>query len=159
MFNYAIPQAQQGIAAGQAGLGSAASYFQSLLSGNRTALTQAAAPEINAVNTGADAARRQAAASGTARGGGTASQNANAATTTRAQIDNALLGVRGNAATNLAKTSEAQAGIGENLLTTGASAASDLTASAVKSQQQSDANNAALGQGIGELLASAFAFA
>src|SRR5271156_690770 len=65
VFNFGMPVAQSA-------LGGANNYYQKLLTGNRATMEQAEAPEINAVQAGADAQKRQLASTGTARGGGTA---------------------------------------------------------------------------------------
>jgi hypothetical protein len=126
IFNYAMPQAQSAISGGESLLSSAGNYFNNLLTGNRSNLQAAAAPETNAALSGADAARRQAGASGTARGGGTAATNANAKSDVMAQIDNALFGVRGKAAEGAAGVGSSIAGIGSNLLGTAAGVSSSL---------------------------------
>lgn len=98
--------------AGVAGLGASQNYFQNLMSGNRSAIQQAQAPETNAVLSGADAARRQQAASGTARGGGTAAGNQQAGTNTAATLDNAIFSARPQAAAANAQVSGTEANVG-----------------------------------------------
>jgi hypothetical protein len=159
VFNYALPQGEAGITGGQEGLGAASSYWQNLVSGNRSTLQTAIAPEANATLSSADAARRTNAALGTARGGGVAGQNQQARTGTQAQIDNALFGARGNAATQLAKTSSAEANLGANVLGLGETSAANLTSDAIGSKEESDANASAIGQGVGSLIAAGLAFA
>src|SRR5215469_3069679 len=105
VFNFALPTAQKGAATGAAttqtglaGLTSSLNYWQNLLGGNRTAITQAVAPETNAIQAQSDAAARQQAAMGTARGGGTAAANQDRQTQTQAQIDQGILAARPQAA-------------------------------------------------------------
>jgi hypothetical protein len=61
--------------AGSAATGDALSHFTKLLSGNRQAVESAVAPTTNAVASQGAAAGRQAAATGTSRGGGTNAQD------------------------------------------------------------------------------------
>lgn len=119
LFNFGLSTAKSGVAsgasttgAGLSGLGDANSYFKNLAGGNRAAMQQAEAPAINATLSGADASRRQSAASGTARGGGTAGANQTAKDSAMAKIDNALFGVRPAAATGEAQTSGKIADVG-----------------------------------------------
>lgn len=97
-------------------------------------MLQAAAPEVNAIQSGADASRRNLNASGTARGGGVASQNQQQQTTTQSQIDNALLGVRPQAAQGAASTGATTAGIGGNLIAEGGTAAGTISGQAGQSR-------------------------
>lgn len=66
-------------------------YFETLLGGDREALMKAVSPEVNAVRSGADAAKKEQAAKGTARTGGTAEVNQQIEDEVRKQID-ALIG-------------------------------------------------------------------
>lgn len=150
LFSFGLDTGKAGVAKGNAttsaglsGLGDANSYFKNLASGNRTTMMQAAAPEINAVENQSDAARRNAAADGTARGGGTASTNQTAKETTMAQIDNLLFGTRPAAAKEEAATSgkiadvgTAQSGMGIYGLQTAGGAASAAGNIATSARQQ-----------------------
>src|SRR5277367_3174221 len=127
VFNFGLPQATSAIGAG---LG----YNEKLLTGNRATMEQAEAPEINAIHAGADAQKRQLAASGTARGGGTAATSQQRDTGTEAQIDNALMQARPAAA-------GAEANIGSNALSTSAGAGTNLTSLASNSRATSNALN------------------
>jgi hypothetical protein len=60
--------------AGAQNLGAAGDYFQTLLSGDRTALARSVMPQANQGIQMADAAKRQAAQTGARTGGGTALQ-------------------------------------------------------------------------------------
>jgi len=105
VFNFGLSTAQKGAATGAAttqtglaGLTNSLNYWQNLLGGSRTAITQAVAPETNAIQAQSDAAQRQQAAMGTARGGGTAAANQQRQTTTQAAIDQGILAARPQAA-------------------------------------------------------------
>jgi len=119
VFNYAMPlgenlasTGQQTTAAGVGDINQSLGYWSKLLSGSRPAMQAAIAPETNAVLSGADAQRRQQAAMGTARGGGTAGANQQEADKTKATIDNALFGVRPEAARQVGELGTKVAGIG-----------------------------------------------
>jgi hypothetical protein len=127
VFNFGMPTATSA-------LGGANNYYQKLLTGNRATMEQAEAPEINAVQAGSDAQKRQLAASGTARGGGVAAANQTRGTTTEAAIDNALMQARPAAAS-------AETGIGENALGTSLGAGTNLTSIASNSRALSNALN------------------
>jgi len=101
LFNWAIPTGEAGYTAGQGDVGTAAGYWRNILSGNRSAIEAAVAPERNAALSSADAAKRTQAAFGTARGGGVAGANRTLGDTTRATIDNAILSMRPMAAKGL----------------------------------------------------------
>jgi hypothetical protein len=73
--------------AGQNELGSAASYWQKLLTAGRTDTAARSAPAINAELAQSDAAKRQAASVGTDRSGGTAAINREAGQQTQSSID------------------------------------------------------------------------
>lgn len=155
IFSFGLPAAQSSLASGGATtksglstLDQAGQYFKSLMSGDRTKMMQAVAPETNAVHAEADAAKRQTEAMGTARGGGTAVANNTADTNTMAKIDNLLFGVRPGAAGETAKIGGAEAGIGlsqqgigANLLGIADNAAGTLTGDASKSRETSAALN------------------
>jgi hypothetical protein len=172
VFNYSLPAGQSAIAGGQAttasgvkGIDSASAdlqgplkYFQDLMSGDRTKMTQAVAPETNAVRAGADAQKRQQSAMGTARGGGTAVANNARDTDTMAKVDNLLFGARPAAAKETASiageegqlaTAKAGLGIsgealGAGLVSGASSAAGTLTSDSIGSRETSMAANAAV---------------
>lgn len=151
LFGFAFPQGQKSVATGQGttatgvgGLTDAQSYFKKLASGNRPALLQAVAPQVNAANAMSDAAKRQQAEMGTARGGGTAPGNQTAETDKMAAIDNMLFGAQGTGAQGeaatgsaIAQTGLAQSGQGINLLNTGLNAAQDVTSDSISSRPDS----------------------
>lgn len=119
LYNFGLATGKSGVDTGRAttaqgvsGLSSSQAYWQKLMSGNRPALEQAVAPETNAVQSQGDAARRNAAATGTARGGGTAGANEQQKTDQMARIDNLLFGVRPQAAQQEAAVSGEIANVG-----------------------------------------------
>lgn len=75
---------------GQTNLGQAAGAFENMLKAGRQQTAMNAAPAINTALSGADTTRRQEAASGTGRGGGTAEQNREQTATTTSNIDNII---------------------------------------------------------------------
>lgn len=93
-------------------LGQSGNFFRKLMSGNRAATTEAAAPQINAVEAQGDAQRRQQAALGTARGGGAAGVNQDAQAQRNAQIDNMLFGAQTGAAKEVGDIGRMEAGTG-----------------------------------------------
>lgn len=146
-----MPTGQKAFAGGQAttakglgDIGSAMDYWKGLLSGNRSQIQAAAAPEINAAMEQSDAARRAAAATGTSRGGGTAVAAQTAKDKLQSTVDNMLFGVRPAAAGEVGKLGTAESSIGlseeqiaANILGLGEHAASDLTALAGQSRKTS----------------------
>lgn len=81
------------------------------MSGNRTAVEQAAAPETNMALAQTDATKRQQSTMGTARSGGVASANRTSHDDALAQIDNLIFGARPGAAQQVAQNAGEQAGI------------------------------------------------
>lgn len=79
----------------------ASHFFNQLISGDRNVTQQTAAPAINAVRSGADAAKRERAAMGTGRTGGGVANEQQAATNTRSQVDTLLGGFAPAAAQEL----------------------------------------------------------
>jgi len=155
VFNFALPTAESGVSQGQGDLSTAGDYWKKLLTGNRATMEAATAPEANAIRAGSDAQKRQQAAFGTARGGGTAGANETRATDTQAKVDNLITGVRPEAAKETAKIGGAELQAALNALGLGETSAIDLGKLATDAKSQSDANNAAAGQAAGQL-ASAF---
>jgi hypothetical protein len=90
IFNYSLPTAQQGQSAGSANLGTAANYYQNLLTAGRTQTAQNAAPALNAQLQGTDTRNREQSISGTGRTGGTAESNAQQSTANQSNIDNII---------------------------------------------------------------------
>jgi hypothetical protein len=121
LFNFGFGTGKTETGAGGANLDAASGYFSKLASGNRPAMMQAIAPETSAIRSQGDASRRQAAASGTARGGGTAGENQTQKDRQMAQIDTALFGARPAVAKEVAAIGGTQAAVGGNLLGTASS--------------------------------------
>jgi hypothetical protein len=141
VFNYALPQAQTAQATGQESLGKAGDYWSKILSGSRPAMQQAVAPETNAVRAGADAQKRQLAAMGTARGGGTSAVSQQRDTDTMAKIDNLLFGARPEAAKETAKIGGAELADASSMLGIGATTSTNLANIAMESRGQSQKIN------------------
>lgn len=152
LFNFAIPAAKNLVSTGADAISQSLGYYSKLLSGNRPAMQQAIAPEANAALAQSDAQKRQLAATGTARGGGTAAINQNRKTATDAEIDNMLFGAQSSAAKTTGALGTSTVGAGTNLASTGEAAAADLTKSAVQSQEESNAQGNMIGQGIAQLI-------
>jgi len=104
-----LNQAKGALAAPQA-------YWQGILAPGRTQASTNAAPVTNAIEQQTDAIRNQEGAQGTGRGGGTASQNREASSTSSKAIDDIInqnmVGGRSGAATGLSGAAQTEAGIG-----------------------------------------------
>jgi len=151
LFNFGFSTGQKetgagnaSVGQGQSALGMAGNYFSKIASGNRQAMTQAAAPVSNAVQSQGDAARRQQSSMGTARGGGVASTNQTQKDAQMAQVDNALFGAQGGAAKEEAGVGgeQAQVGLGQlsaanSLLNNAAYASGTAGSIATQARQQS----------------------
>jgi len=151
LFTWGLPFAQKTAAAGtgttQGGLGDlgkAVGYFKDIVSGNRAAVNQAVAPETAAVLEQDDAAKRQLANSGTARGGGVAATNQQQHANTMAKVDQLLMGVRPHAAQEVADIGGKEAAVGQQQIananqTAGVSeyAAQDLAKNSIASRELS----------------------
>lgn len=149
VFNYALPTAETGVAAGQAGLGQAQDYYSKILSGNRPAALQAIAPEVSGVLGKEAATRRGIAASGTARGGGLASTEQQAHDQAMGEINNSLFGARAKAAQGETQVGQAQMEDALNALGLGEYAASDLANISAQSRKTSQAINTQTQQQVG----------
>lgn len=131
VFNYALPT-------GESATSEAANYNSKILSGDRAAVTQAEAPEINAVTGQADQAKKQQAAMGTSRSGGVNAGNQQRQTQVQGAVTDLIDKARPQAAAS-------QASIGANTLGLGTNAATSSTDEAEKSYggQYGTAANAA----------------
>jgi hypothetical protein len=89
-----------------------AKYWHDLLTGDRTKVAEAAAPVANAATNASDATKREEAAMGTGRTGGTVAHNAEENDRVRQQVDTSIAGVAPAAATNLGVSGSTTAGIG-----------------------------------------------
>jgi hypothetical protein len=148
VFNYALPTAKAGAAAGQEALGGAQNYWQRLVSGNRGTIMRAIAPETGAIAQGTAARTRQLAASGTARGGGVAASNQQLHDQAMQEIDNAILGARPQAAQELGQVGQAEMADALNALGLGGRTAADLTSIAAKSRPISAGLNQQMQQNV-----------
>lgn len=135
VFNFALPSAQTSQAAGASDTSAASNYWKGILSGNRSALMASAAPEINAVNSNADATRRDAAASGTARGGGATAANRQAGDQTTAAITDALFKQRPQAAQGAAQVGATELSDASNKLGLGIYATSSAGNQALEQEK------------------------
>lgn len=97
VFNFGMGQAKQNSTLGAEDTGTASSFYKGIL-GNRTAATQAIAPEVATATSANDAAKRQIASSGTARGGGVAGVNQTRDEDVMGKVDQMLFGARAGAA-------------------------------------------------------------
>ncbi len=168
VFNFGMNQGKTGYQTGagtEAGaleqLGGPAAYYQKLLSGNRAAAMSAVAPTVNAVNAQTDAAARQNATSGTARGGGVNAANQQIDTSKQAAVENAITGAREGAAGGAAKVAGEEGQIGStqlsaalNLLGLGERAAATSTELAGQSRLTSQALHDEKAQQLGQSLAA-----
>lgn len=130
LFNFGLNTAKGSVSAGNANQDAASGYFAKLASGNRPAMLQAVAPQTNAINQSADAARRQQSEMGTSRGGGVAGANQTADTDRMTQVNNALFGVQPEAAKEQADIGGRQVGQGlESQYLANSAAGANLNAS------------------------------
>lgn len=184
VYNYALPQGQQGQTQGQglmntanadlaqamSSLGGPEASFNRMLTAGRTDTAAAAAPAINAELSGADAARRQEAAMGTGRTGGTAEFNREAGARTSGQVAGTVnqtqqqrqaAGAQGllQVAGQKSQIGGVQGGLGAaelnnalNLLGLGSNADTSILNNATTSKQQSAQGQQQQGQAIAEML-------
>ena len=112
IFNWAMPQAQAGQAAGASTLGQAQKYFSGLTQAGRTEGAALAAPALQSAQAQQDALKRQEAAMGTGRAGGTTAAARESASTAGKNIDEilaqTLVGGRAAGAQGLAGIGETQ---------------------------------------------------
>jgi hypothetical protein len=90
----------------------ASKYFSDIMSGDPSKVLAASAPEVNAVVGAGDAAKREQASMGTARGGGVAGENQKIADRNRAATGTIIAEKRGEGARGVAETGREEAGIG-----------------------------------------------
>lgn len=155
LFNFGLDTSKGLLSSGSKDVGSGVNamgtgldFFKKLLSGDRTTMTQAVAPETNAVLNQSDAARNNRATMGTARGGGTAGANQTAQDKSMATIDNYLFGARPAAAGQVADIGGkiANVGLGETSAALGfgnlaEDSAANLTKDAIGSRMDSQTIN------------------
>lgn len=90
VFNYGLGVGKAGESSGTSSLTDASAAFRSLIAPGRAGAAANAAPAINAIKDQADASKREEAATGTNRGGGTASANRESTTATNKTIDDII---------------------------------------------------------------------
>lgn len=136
-------------------LHSAMGYFRNLLSGGRSSALSAVAPGANAAQAQQDAQRRQIANSGTARGGGVNAVQQQAKDNSDAEVDNALFGVRSQAAgqeaavgSDLAKVGTTEQGLGLSAEEIASNSANALTKDSIASRMDSYKINKAQQQDV-----------
>lgn len=165
VFNYALPQGQSTLSGGQGTanqglgeLGQAANYNSKILSGNRSAVTEAMAPEINSVTSQANQLRKQQAALGTSRGGGTNAGNQQLGTQEAGQVTNLIAQARPQASQALSQIGAqtggiglGEMGVGSQLLGLGTGAANDLLSGATNAKQLDNQTNQQAGAGAANL--------
>lgn len=170
IFNYGMGAGKAETGAGEGTLsssldqlGPAAAYYRQLLTGGRQGAMAAAAPTVNAANAQGDAAQRQVASEGTARGGGVNAAGQQLETAKMSTVDNAIAQQRAGAAQGATNVANATTSVGGQqlnaalrLLGLGNEAATNLTSIAGGSRGESQAihNNQAgqIGQSVGTLL-------
>lgn len=155
IFNFGLDSAKSAWGAGQDAIGKAIDYWSKLTSGNRPAMLQAVAPEVNAAEASTDAQKRQQAAMGTARGGGTAGTNQQLDTAKMATIDNLLFGAQSKGAEEEGRLGSEELNAALNALGTGGNAAANLTEISAQSRKTSIAANNQTQQQIGGLIEGA----
>lgn len=158
IFNWALPTAKQTYGTAQSTLGSAQDYWSKILSGSRPAIQQAIAPETSMIRSASDAARRQLATSGTARGGGVAAANQQEADKSRAAIDQAIFGARPEAAKATAQIGSTELNAALNELGLGGDVASELYHGPGSSTNTGASAGPAAGQLAATALLGAFGF-
>lgn len=155
VFNAGMPLSQQQSQSGQAGqatatqgLGQSNDFWKSILSGNPTSIAAATAPLTNAAVGQADAAKRQEASMGTARGGGTNEGNQQIESNTRATVNNAVFSALPAAAQGEQSVATAQGNLGSSQLTQSLQAlglsaeeANQITNSSITSRPESFQEN------------------
>jgi hypothetical protein len=129
------------VKSGESALGTSEDYLSTLVKGNRSAMLGAVSPEASVAAQQSDAAKRQRASMGTARGGGTSAAGERDDTKLRSTIDNALFGLRTKAAGALGSEGAASAGLGIESGNMAGTAASNLTSDSIDSRKVSYAIN------------------
>ena len=141
VFNFAMPTGAAALKTAQSTLAAPTNYFSKLLSGNRTAVQSAVAPQANDLRAAADAQKKQAATMGTERGGGIAAFNAERDTTTSGQIENMAMRARQGAGEELSKIGAVELNEATNLLGLGGNTAANFTNIALNSRATSQQIN------------------
>jgi hypothetical protein len=150
LYNFGFGSGKSELSSANSNLSGAGDYFNKILSGNRSAVQSAVAPETNMVRSASDAQRRQQGTIGTARGGGVAATNQTRQDTTNAAVDNAIFSARPAAAEGAAKVGSEEAAIAGNLFGTAGTATSNAGDIATRARSQAAQEQAAaISAGIG----------
>jgi hypothetical protein len=155
LFNFGMNTGKNSTGAASDLLGQAGGYYSKLLGGDRAATLSAVAPTVNAATQQTDAAKRQIAGSGTARGGGVNATTQTLEDSKRASIDAAVNDAKSKAATGATAVGSTLASQAGNLLGLGGQAAGDLTKLAGDSRTTSDALHQQKAQSTGNLASDA----
>lgn len=166
VFNYGLTGGQQQESAAQRTIGQAGDYFNRLLRAGRTDTALMAAPAVNARFGQADAARRQEAAMGTGRTGGSVEANREAGSKAQSDvadiINQNLVGGRQAGAQGLERIAGTEFTNAGNLLGLGTGAVTDILGNATQSralsQQIHDQAAAGYGHALGQVLSLAMGF-
>ncbi len=165
-YDQLYPGASQLFQGAQSNLGQGANYFKNIL-GSRPEAMAAVAPETNAINAQGDAQRQAAANLGTARSGGTAAPQQQAEQLRTKAINDAIFGVRPQAAQQVAQIGGQQGQLSEEQLSNSLRAlglssdvANQIVQNALRSRQVSFEQNKDIGQqwkdlaaGVGQAVA------
>jgi hypothetical protein len=145
-------------AAGDSDTGKASKYYSDILSGNPAAVMSAAAPEITAINKGADAQKNDIANFGD-RTGGTNQTSQAISTTARGQVADTIAKQRAGAASGEATIGANEQGLGEQALATAGSQSLDLASVSGKNREISQKIHDDAVQQWASLVQEAFTFA
>lgn len=154
MFN-AKDKGNSEFTAGQGGLDSAMKYFQSLLSGDRSTIEGAIAPQVSAL-TGQAQQQKETESQFGNRSGGTNAANQMTTERISGEISNLINSLIPGAAQELGALGTTREGIGLQALGLDESAAANLAALAGHSKTSAQGVEAGLGQNIGQYLSLLF---
>ncbi len=149
---FGLAQAEATIPAATSGLTSSLNFFQTLLSGNRTAIAQAISPDVQNIQTQAAAAQKST-DEFAPRGGGATAANEESRFGTAKQISDLFTGARSAGASGVTSISSLLGNLGSSLLSGSESTASNTVGQLAQSQQNQQQQQAAAGQAIGSLVA------
>ena len=152
VVNYGLTQAEGTIPAATAGLTSSLNFFQTLLSGNQTAIAAAEAPDIANIEQQYSTAQKTG-DEFSARGGGATAANEESRFGEASSIADLFTQARTTGAAGVSSISGllAQLGLGE--LGVSSSTAANTVSQLQASQQGQQAQQAAAGQAVGSLVA------
>jgi hypothetical protein len=124
------------LGSGASDTGKASKYYSAILSGNPSAVLEAAAPEINSINKEADAQKKDIANFGN-RTGGTNATSQDISTAKRGQIADVISGKRAGAAEGEARIGAGETGAGIGAVEGAGQTADELGNLSVKSRELS----------------------